>query len=116
MIMHVQEMFSLAGKVALVTGVGDRNGYGAQCAEALYEAGAEVYIASRNLEKLSTFASNYPGMKTIEMDLEKENDIHRTVSQIIQRSGQLDILVNNAVARTALANGICRWQILTAAI
>ena len=105
--MNVQEMFSLAGKVALVTGAGDRKGYGAQCAEALYEAGAEVYIASRNLEKLSTFARNYPGMKTIEMDLEKENDIHRTVSQIIQQSGRLDILINNAVARTALA----KWDL-----
>ena len=105
--MKVLEMFSLAGKVALVTGAGDRSGYGAQCAEALYEAGAQVYIASRNLEKLSAFAADYPGMKIIEMDLEKENDIHLVVSQIIRESGQLDILVNNAVARTALA----KWDL-----
>ena len=105
--MKVLEMFSLAGKVALVTGAGDRSGYGAQCAEALYEAGAEVYIASRNLEKLSTFAAAYPGMKTIVMDLEKEDDIHRVIAQILRESGKLDILVNNAVARTALA----RWDL-----
>ena len=105
--MKVLEMFSLAGKVALVTGAGDRNGYGAQCAEALYEAGAEVYIASRNLEKLATFAARYPGMKTIEMDLEKEEDIHQLIAQILRESGKLDILVNNAVARTALA----KWDL-----
>ena len=101
--MNVLEMFSLAGKVALVTGAGDRKGYGAQCAEALYEAGAEVYIASRNMEKLSAFAAGYPGMKTIEMDLEKECDIHHVISQILRESGRVDILVNTAVARTALA-------------
>ena len=33
--MNVMDMFSLKGKVALVTGAGNRIGYGAQCAEAL---------------------------------------------------------------------------------
>ena len=70
--MNVMKMFSLEGKVALVTGAGNRIGYGAQCAEALYEAGAEVYIASRNLEKLNNFAANYPGMKVIQLDLEDD--------------------------------------------
>lgn len=100
--MNTMEMFSLKGKVALVTGAGNRRGYGAQCAEALYEAGATVYIASRNLEKLTAFASNYPVMKTLKLDLEQQEDIHNVISQIIRQSGKLDILINNAVARTAL--------------
>jgi NAD(P)-dependent dehydrogenase (short-subunit alcohol dehydrogenase family) len=43
--MNVMEMFSLKGKVALVTGAGNKIGYGAQCAEALYEAGADCLVA-----------------------------------------------------------------------
>ena len=105
--MNVMDMFSLKGKVALVTGAGNRIGYGAQCAEALYEAGAEVYIASRNLEKLNNFAANYPGMKVLQLDLEDEAQIRNLIPQIIALSGRLDILVNNAVARTALA----KWDL-----
>ena len=101
--MNTMEMFSCRGKVALVTGAGDRKGYGAQCAEALYEAGATVFIASRNLEKLAGFAKDYPGMKILKLDLENEDDIHNVISRIVGEAGRLDILVNNAVARTALA-------------
>lgn len=101
--MNVMQMFSLAGKVALVTGAGNRQGYGAQCAEALYEAGAEVYIASRNMDKLEKFSGDYPGMKVLPLDLENEESIRNIIPEIIARSGKLDILVNNAVARTALS-------------
>ena len=105
--MNVMEMFSLKGKVALVTGAGNRIGYGAQCAEALYEAGAEVYIASRNLEKMNAFAANYPGMKVLQLDLEDEEQVRKIIPEIIEKSGKLDILINNAVARTTLA----KWDL-----
>ena len=68
--MNGLESFSLKGKVALVTGgAGHRGGYGAQISEALYEAGATVWIASRNREKLEEFAGRYPGMKAVVLDL-----------------------------------------------
>lgn len=108
--MNVIEMFSLKGKTALVTGAGDRIGYGAQCAEALFEAGAEVYIASRNLDKLNAFAVDHPGMKVIQLDLEDETQVRNIIPEIIAKSGKLDILVNNAVARTALA----KWDLAMA--
>ena len=104
--MNVLEMFSLKGRVALVTGAGNPKGYGAQCASALYEAGAEVYIASRNLEKLNKFAAMYPGMKVIQLDLESEESVKAIVPEILRQSGRIDILVNNAVARVALDS----WQ------
>lgn len=101
--MNVLESFSLKGKVALVTGgAGHRGGYGAQISEALYEAGATVWIASRNREKLEEFASRYPGMKVIVLDLADEKSIRDCIAAIVAESGKLDILVNNAVLRVAL--------------
>ena len=106
--MNVLERFSLKGRVALVTGgAGHRGGYGAQISEALYEAGATVYIASRSLEKLEEFAANYPGMKCIPLDLADEKSIRDGIAAIIAESGKLDILVNNAVSRVACE----KWDI-----
>ena len=96
--MNVLDSFSLKGKVALVTGgAGHRGGYGSQISGALYEAGATVYIASRDAAKLEEFAAQYPGMKTIRLDLSEEDSIRNCISQIVSESGKLDILVNNAV-------------------
>lgn len=53
--MNIMQMLSLTGKTALVTGGAGL--YGRQIVEALAEAGAETYVASRNLEQLETFAS-----------------------------------------------------------
>ena len=100
--MNVLESFSLKGKVALVTGgAGHRGGYGAQISEALYEAGATVWIASRNREKLEEYAANYPGMKAVVLDLADAQSIRDCVAAIVAESGKLDILVNNAVLRVA---------------
>lgn len=98
--MNVLDSFSCKGKVALVTGgAGHQGGFGSQISEALYEAGATVYTASRNVEKLAAFTAQYPGMKFVELDLADENSIARCIRQIISQEGKLDILVNNAVLR-----------------
>ena len=103
--MNVLDSFSLKGKVALVTGgAGHLGGYGAQISEALYEAGATVWIASRNQEKLEEFAKLYPGMKTIVLDLADSGSIASCINTIVESSGTLDILVNNAVLRAATAS------------
>ena len=52
--MNVLESFSLKGKVALLTGGAGL--YGRQIAEALAEAGATTYIASRNVAELEKVA------------------------------------------------------------
>ena len=76
--MNVLESFSLKGKVALVTGgAGHKGGYGAQISEALYEAGATVWIASRDLDKLREYAEKCPGMKCLRLDLGSAESIKR---------------------------------------
>ena len=106
--MNVLESFSLNGKIALVTGgAGHQGGYGAQISEALYEAGAQVWIASRNLEKLAEYAAKFPGMRCVKLDLGDAASIRECVAKVIRESGHLDILVNNAVFRCALE----KWDI-----
>jgi len=106
--MNVLESFSLKGKVALVTGgAGHRGGYGAQISEALYEAGATVWIASRDTEKLREYAEKFPGMRCAKLDLGDADSIRECVGSVIRESGRLDILVNNAVLRCALE----KWDI-----
>ena len=99
--MNVLESFSLKGKVALVTGGAGL--YGRQIVEALAEAGAETYIASRNLESLQQVAKeeverghNVTAMK---LDLSEDESIENLHQAIIEKSGKCDILINNAVSR-----------------
>ena len=109
--MNVLESFSLKGKVALVTGGAGL--YGRQIVEALAEAGAETYTASRNLESLEQVAKeeverghNVTAMK---LDLSEDESIENLHQDIIERSGKCDILINNAVSREF---GSAGWKIL----
>lgn len=96
--MNVMNSFSLKGKVALLTGGAGL--YGRQLGQALCEAGAEVYIASRNLEKLQAEADRI-GATALRLDLDSDESIAIIVDEIVKRSGKIDILVNNAVSRCA---------------
>jgi NAD(P)-dependent dehydrogenase (short-subunit alcohol dehydrogenase family) len=106
--MDVLSSFSLAGKVALVTGGAGL--YGRQIVAALAEAGAETYIAARSVEKLEAVAAEERtrGNKVtaLPLDLSLDSSIEALHEEIISRSGRCDVLVNNAVTRSAL-NG---WE------
>jgi len=101
--MKVLESFSLKGKVALLTGGAGL--YGRQIAEALAEAGAVTYIASRNVAELEKVAEALRAaggdVTALSLDLEDESSIQALVEEIVRRSGRLDVLVNNAVTRCA---------------
>ncbi len=96
---NVLETFSLKGETALLTG--GAGFYGKQIMEALAEAGAETYIASRNMENLKKVSENYENVIPLQLDLGDEISIRNVVETIITRSGKLDILINNAVTRCA---------------
>ncbi len=95
-----QELFSLQGKTAIVTG-GSR-GLGLQMARALGEQGARLVISSRKQEELDLAVAELKeaGIDAcaIAADLSLEDQAHAFVEQAIAHLGHVDILVNNAGA------------------
>lgn len=87
--------FSLAGKVALVTG--GNAGIGRALALALRQAGAKVAVGARrpdrNAEVLAELGADGAAF---ELDVTDEAGIERAVQGVVARWGRLDILVNNA--------------------
>lgn len=117
--MNVMEMFSLKGKSAIMTGGAGL--YGRQIVEALAEAGADTYIASRNVAALEEVAKAHrdQGQKVtaLELDLADEKSVLALRDEVMKRAGKIDVLVNNAVARVTkgwdddLANYDLSWHI-----
>jgi NAD(P)-dependent dehydrogenase (short-subunit alcohol dehydrogenase family) len=101
--MTVLDRFSLKGKVALVTGGAGL--YGRQIVQALAEAGARTYIASRNLEALEAVAAEHRALghdvRALRLDQTDESTLCAARDVIVKESGTLHILINNAVARPA---------------
>jgi len=100
--MGVIEKFSLKGKVAIVTGGAGL--YGKSISEGLAEAGAFVYIASRNVESCKKLADELKSKgyeaEGIKLDLSDTESIIKLKEKVISEQGKIDILVNNAVLRT----------------
>src|SRR5579862_9689528 len=97
--MIVEELFSLTGKTALVTGASQ--GIGRMIAEAYVKAGARVYITSRKREACTEAAlalSAFGRCEALPGDLSNLSEIARIADLIKQGAGKLHILVNNAGA------------------
>lgn len=101
---HAKDLFSLEGKVAIVTG--GRGIYGASISSGLCEMGATVIIASRNQQKCEEYAESLreQGYDAIGMSLDLGNDesIKAFANNVYKKYGKIDILVNNAVDRQNL--------------
>lgn len=99
--MNILDTFSLKGKTALVTGGAGL--YGRQIVAALAEAGAETYIASRNIDALEKVASEHRNagynVKALRFNQKDENSVLALRDEIKRKSNRLDVLVNNAVLR-----------------
>lgn len=96
--MNPTDIFSLKGKVALVTGAA--YGIGFAIAEALAEAGAKIAFNCRSKEHLDKALADYSA-KGIEAkgylcDVTDEEAVAQMISNIEQELGAVDILVNNA--------------------
>ncbi len=93
------EMFSLIGKVAVITG-GSR-GIGRAVAEGLAAAGADVVIASRkqdNCEVAAREIASATGRRTLAVGCHvgKWEDCDQLVRRVYEEFGRCDVLVNNA--------------------
>ncbi|MDO9542161.1 MAG: SDR family oxidoreductase [Kiritimatiellia bacterium] len=99
--MKVLESFSLKGKVALITGGAGL--YGRQIVEALAEAGAKTYTASRNVAALEKVAEIHrkrgEDVTALQFDQGDEQSALTVRDRIFKESGKIDILVNNSVLR-----------------
>ncbi len=92
--MMILERFSLAGKVAIVTG--SNTGLGQGFCVAMAEAGANVMGVSRSdsdetLEKIGPEQFHY-----VTADLGSTEPIGRILDATVERYGKVDILINNA--------------------
>lgn len=102
----IQELFSLKGRVAIVTGGAGH--LGTAISEALAEAGANVVIASRNIENCKALAKklsqNHTRAIGLKLDTTDESSVFETVEEIISEFGRLDILFNLAYSAKARAD------------
>src|SRR5262249_29329244 len=96
--MKAAEMFSLKGRVALVTGAS--SGLGVQFAKALADNGAAVAVVARRLDRLSTLKKeiekNGGRAVAIEADVTDQAGMIRAFDSAEKAFGTVTILVNNA--------------------
>ena len=83
--------FSLAGKVAVITGGG--SGIGLATARRFAAAGARVTIANRSD---STRLATEMGATFVRTDVSVEADVEALMNGVAERDGAIDIVVNNA--------------------
>ena len=94
----IQNLFDLSRRIALVTGACGH--LGRALSFALAEAGATVVVSSRSKDKADNFASELGGLAQgkhigIGLDHLEETSIESGFSEIIERLGSIDVLVNN---------------------
>jgi len=96
--MGALDLFDLSGKVAMVSGGGD--GIGRALATALAEAGSDIVVFSRRLEKCEDVAHEIEkhGVRAmaLQCDITREQDVDRVVTQSLENFNHIDILVNNS--------------------
>jgi len=92
------ELFSLKGKVAVVTG--GSKGLGKAIALALADAGADVVVASRTQAELDKVAEEIRAKDqralAIATDTTDLDSIKKLAGKVMEEFGKIDILVNNA--------------------
>lgn len=91
-------MGKLDGKVAIVTGGG--TGIGRAIAKKFHEEGAFVVVCGRRREKLvescGIISPSGERVLAIVADITSDDNIHHLLEETVERTGRIDIVVNNA--------------------
>jgi NAD(P)-dependent dehydrogenase (short-subunit alcohol dehydrogenase family) len=102
--MTVLDLFRLDGKVAVVTGAS--SGLGVAFAQALAEAGADVVLGARRVDRLEQTRAlvEKAGRRAVVVrtDVALPEDCDRLVDTAMTELGGVDVLVNNAGIGTAV--------------
>ena len=85
------DLFSLKGKVVIITGGGQ--GIGEFLALGLSKRGAIVYCIDK---KLKNRQKKYRGLNNMLCDITKLDEIKNTCAEIIKKNKKIDVLINNA--------------------
>ncbi|MFD2574104.1 SDR family oxidoreductase [Spirosoma soli] len=97
------EKFSLAGRVAIVTGAVGL--IGRNHCRALAEAGANVVVADLNETASQSFAAELGGQHLgIGLDVTNEDAVKQVRDRVLERYNRIDVLVNNAALNEAVEN------------
>ncbi len=94
----IQELFSLTGKVALVTGAS--SGLGRHFAKVLAEAGAHVVASARRINHLNELVTEINTMNgsaiASQLDVTNQESINSLFEKTVESIGLIDIVVNCA--------------------
>ncbi len=95
---------ALKGKTVLITGCS--SGIGVETARALYEAGATVFAAARDMKKLdgviqdivknAKYNKDGPKPQAVELHLDSLDGVRKGAEDFKSKSKELNILINNA--------------------
>lgn len=100
----ILDRFSLHGKVAVVTGAS--SGLGVAFATGLADAGADIAICARRVDRLEETrrAVQDSGRRclAVEADVSVPEDCQRVVRRSVDELGRIDVLINNAGVGTAV--------------
>jgi len=94
----IYNQFTLRGKTALVAG--GHGLYGDAIVRGFANAGVRTYIAARDMEALNILKQGNSNIIPLYLDLASKDSINALAEELFARADAVDILVNNAVART----------------
>lgn len=101
----------LQGKIAIVTG--GAKGIGRYASHTLAQAGATVVIVDVDVERMHKTLGELRDLKfeawAVAADVRHEDEVRRMVHQVVERFGQIDVLLNDAGIVPHFNWGIPRW-------